>query len=86
MTSFFEACTDLLVTERNTNQDYVLHSRILTAGIRHSEEAGKMPLFTQEALLCRSLRALITQAQASREAFLIKGEQPSLGWPRSAKL
>lgn len=35
------------MTERNTNQDYVLHSRILTAGIRRSEEAGKMPPFAE---------------------------------------
>lgn len=39
------------MTERNTNQDYVLHSHILTAGIRRSEEAGRMLLLEQEALL-----------------------------------
>ena len=34
-----------LVTERNTNQDYVLHSHIQTAGISSSEVSGKIVLF-----------------------------------------
>lgn len=44
LTSFFEACQDLWVSERNTNQDYVLHSQIQTAGIRSAEVSGKILL------------------------------------------